>query len=167
MTPAVDHERPPEAVITASCPIDEGSFADVDADGVDDLVLRSDDSVYAWASSRGPGQPVWWKWSVEGEASWFEISTPNDGPPRVNWLGIYPDSSDQYRWTHRRGDGALSRVHLLVVRVDGVIWAIDTASTNGTRHNGVAVPACAVSDAASLLLARSCVVRWAAAPPAN
>jgi pSer/pThr/pTyr-binding forkhead associated (FHA) protein len=61
------------------------------------------------------------------------------------------------------GDDALSRVHLFVVRVDDRVWAIDTASTNGTRHNGVPVAASALSSPASLLLARRCVVHWAAA----
>jgi hypothetical protein len=65
------------------------------------------------------------------------------------------------------GDESLSRVHLLVVRVDQRVWAIDTASTNGTRHNGVSVAASALSTSASLLLARRCVVHWAVeAPPA-
>lgn len=57
-------------------------------------------------------------------------------------------------------DAALSRVHLLVVRVGDRIWAIDTASTNGTRHNGVPVTASALASRASLLLARRCIVRW-------
>jgi hypothetical protein len=61
------------------------------------------------------------------------------------------------------GDDALSRVHLFVVRVDDRVWAIDTASTNGTRHNGIPVDASALSGTASLLLARRCVVHWAAA----
>jgi hypothetical protein len=61
------------------------------------------------------------------------------------------------------GDDALSRVHLFVVRVDDRVWAIDTASTNGTRHNGIPVDASALSATASLLLARRCVVHWAAA----
>ena len=60
------------------------------------------------------------------------------------------------------GDDALSRVHLLVVRIEGRIWAIDTASTNGTRHNGIPFDASALATSASLLLARRCVVHWAA-----
>ena len=64
-------------------------------------------------------------------------------------------------------DAGLSRVHLLVVRVDDRIWAIDTASTNGTRHNGVPITASALGGQASLLLARRCIVRWVEAGAAR
>jgi hypothetical protein len=61
------------------------------------------------------------------------------------------------------GDDGLSRVHLLVVRIEDRLWAIDTASTNGTRHNGIAVSASLLGAHASLLLARRCIVHWAEA----
>jgi len=36
-------------------------------------------------------------------------------------------------------EGNLSRVHLVLLSVDDEVWAIDTASTNGTRVNGTRV----------------------------
>lgn len=63
-------------------------------------------------------------------------------------------------------DGWLSRVHLLVVRIGRTIWAIDTASTNGTKHNGVPAGAFPLGDApVRLLLGRSCVVAWRPGSP--
>lgn len=59
-------------------------------------------------------------------------------------------------------DDTLSRVHLMVVRIDDRVWAIDTASTNGTRHNGIPVAASSLGETGSLLLGRNCIVRWAA-----
>jgi hypothetical protein len=38
-------------------------------------------------------------------------------------------------------DGLVSRVHLLIVRIGAEVWALDTASTNGTRRNGVNIEA--------------------------
>jgi hypothetical protein len=93
-TPAYD--RPPDAVITASCEIDEGSFADVDSDGIDDLVLRSGPNVYSWPSSRRAGTPLVWTWTGAGEAGWVDVSTPNAGPARVQWWGFYPDGAYEY-----------------------------------------------------------------------
>ncbi|MEQ1568575.1 MAG: FHA domain-containing protein [Myxococcota bacterium] len=58
------------------------------------------------------------------------------------------------------GEDRLSRVHLFVVRVGGVLWAVDTASSYGTRRNGAPVSAIALDGPASLLLAKQCVVRW-------
>jgi hypothetical protein len=63
-------------------------------------------------------------------------------------------------------DGWLSRVHLLVVRFGGRVWAIDTASTNGTRHNGVLVSALALGTHTRLALGRSCLVGWQVLPDA-
>lgn len=57
-------------------------------------------------------------------------------------------------------DQCLSRVHLFVVRIGGAVWAVDTASTNGTHHNGAPVDALPLGQASSLLLGRQCVVRW-------
>jgi hypothetical protein len=62
------------------------------------------------------------------------------------------------------GDHMLSRVHLMVVRVGEQLWAVDTASTNGTRRNGAPVSASPLQGAASLLLGRECLVRWKPAP---
>lgn len=58
------------------------------------------------------------------------------------------------------GDQRLSRVHLFVVRVGGSIWAVDTASTNGTQRNGAPITALAMSGTTSLLLGRECLFRW-------
>jgi len=58
------------------------------------------------------------------------------------------------------GDGWLSRVHLFVVRIDGRLWAIDTASTNGTTRNGAPMRASLLAGPAMLLLGRHCIVHW-------
>jgi hypothetical protein len=43
-------------------------------------------------------------------------------------------------------DGNISRVHLLLVRIAGDLWAIDTASTNGTRADGKRLSAAILGD---------------------
>lgn len=54
----------------------------------------------------------------------------------------------------------LSRVHLLLVKDGDQVLAIDTASTNGTHHDGHAVRALALPDRAQLTLDSSVVVTW-------
>ena len=49
-------------------------------------------------------------------------------------------------------DGLISRVHLLVVRIGAEVWAIDTASTNGTKRNGVEIEAAVLRDEDALEL---------------
>jgi len=49
-------------------------------------------------------------------------------------------------------DGLISRVHLLLVRIGPEVWAIDTASTNGTQRTGVAIEAAVLRDADALEL---------------
>jgi hypothetical protein len=49
-------------------------------------------------------------------------------------------------------DGLISRVHLLVVRLGAEVWAIDTASTNGTRRTGVGIEAAVLRDEDALEL---------------
>jgi len=43
-------------------------------------------------------------------------------------------------------ENMISRVHVLLVRVGGEVWAIDTASTNGTRRAGMDVEAVVLND---------------------
>jgi hypothetical protein len=49
-------------------------------------------------------------------------------------------------------DGLISRVHLLVVRIGAEVWAIDTASTNGTRRTDVCIEAAVLRDEDALEL---------------
>ena len=58
------------------------------------------------------------------------------------------------------GLDAISRVHLLVVRIGDEVWAIDTASTNGVRRRGQPVTAILLDDQDELQLARSLSVTW-------
>lgn len=58
------------------------------------------------------------------------------------------------------GLDAISRVHLLVVRISDEVWAIDTASTNGVRRRGQPVTAILLADEDELELARSLSVTW-------
>jgi hypothetical protein len=49
-------------------------------------------------------------------------------------------------------DGLISRVHVLLVRIGPEVWAIDTASTNGTRRTGVGIEAAVLRDEDALEL---------------
>jgi hypothetical protein len=58
-------------------------------------------------------------------------------------------------------EGNLSRVHLVLLSVDDEVWAIDTASTNGTRiHNGQHFRQMLLSGEVRLVLADSLQLRW-------
>jgi pSer/pThr/pTyr-binding forkhead associated (FHA) protein len=54
----------------------------------------------------------------------------------------------------------VSRVHLLLVRIDEELWAIDTASSNGVRRAGARVAAEVLADDDALDIAESVVIRW-------
>lgn len=60
----------------------------------------------------------------------------------------------------------LSRVHLLLVRIADEVWAIDTASTNGTSSGGQAISAKVLADRDELLLGSVLTLTWTReAPP--
>ncbi len=61
-------------------------------------------------------------------------------------------------------DDGVSRVHLLIVRIDDEIWAIDTASTNGTTRGDTIVSAIALRERDALQLASETTVRWRLLP---
>src|SRR6059058_3128053 len=59
-------------------------------------------------------------------------------------------------------EGNLSRVHLVLLSVDDEVWAIDTASTNGTRvYNGQPFRQLLMTGEAQLVLADALALRWA------
>jgi hypothetical protein len=58
------------------------------------------------------------------------------------------------------GDPALSRVHLLVLEMDGVLYAIDTASTNGTWCGKERVRATRLLPGLRLSLGGEATVEW-------
>lgn len=61
-------------------------------------------------------------------------------------------------------EGNLSRVHLVLLSVDDEVWAIDTASTNGTRLvNGAPFRQCLLNGEMDLVLADALSLRWAPA----
>ena len=61
-------------------------------------------------------------------------------------------------------EGNLSRVHLVLLSVDDEVWAIDTASTNGTRVlQGAPFRQLLLSGDTHLLLADALSLRWAPA----
>ena len=47
----------------------------------------------------------------------------------------------------------ISRVHLLVIQLDGALWAVDTASSNGTCSDGEAVKVVRLQQGTHLELA--------------
>ena len=58
-------------------------------------------------------------------------------------------------------EGNLSRVHLVLLSVDDEVWAIDTASTNGTRvHDGPQFRQLLLSGDTHLVLADALALRW-------
>lgn len=58
-------------------------------------------------------------------------------------------------------EGNLSRVHLVLLSVDDEVWAIDTASTNGTKvDNGPPFRQLRLSGEAQLVLADALMLRW-------
>jgi len=58
-------------------------------------------------------------------------------------------------------EGNLSRVHLVLLSVDDEVWAIDTASTNGTREkDGPPFRQLLLSGEKDLVLADSLSLRW-------
>ncbi len=58
-------------------------------------------------------------------------------------------------------EGNLSRVHLVLLSVDDEVWAIDTASTNGTRvKDGPPFRQLLLSGERNLLLADALALRW-------
>ena len=61
-------------------------------------------------------------------------------------------------------EGNLSRVHLVLLSVDDEVWAIDTASTNGTREkDGNSFRQLLLSGDKDLVLADSLSLRWSPA----
>jgi hypothetical protein len=60
-------------------------------------------------------------------------------------------------------DDKMSRVHLLVIRDGDEVWAVDTASTNGTTAHGEPVRRARLTDGTVLVLAEGISLRWNAA----
>jgi FHA domain len=58
------------------------------------------------------------------------------------------------------GAGRLSRVHVLFVEIGGVLYALDTASRNGTWLDGKRIRSVAVEPGMSLDLAQEASVEW-------
>lgn len=57
-------------------------------------------------------------------------------------------------------DRSLSRVHLIVVRDEDGLWAVDTASRNGTHVGGRQVSAIQLDQEVEMTLAHSMSMRW-------
>jgi hypothetical protein len=57
-------------------------------------------------------------------------------------------------------DAALSRVHLLVIELDGALYAVDTASTNGSWRGSESIRSVKLLPGAGLRLARDARVEW-------
>jgi hypothetical protein len=62
-------------------------------------------------------------------------------------------------------DERLSRVHLLLLRDGDQIWAIDTASSNGTTAGGAPLRQIRLGPSAELDLADAVTFRWTVDPP--
>jgi hypothetical protein len=59
-------------------------------------------------------------------------------------------------------DDKISRVHLLVIRDGDEVWAVDTASSNGTSSGGQPVRRVRLVPDTQLLLAQELTLRWSA-----
>src|SRR6185436_13232851 len=62
-------------------------------------------------------------------------------------------------------DDRLSRVHLLLLRDGDQVWAIDTASSNGTTAGGSAIRQIRLGARAELDLGAAVTLRWSAETP--
>jgi hypothetical protein len=99
--------------------------------------------------------PAWAELTLEGGAAEEHHRISAEQISRGVLVGRYP------RCLAGEGaDVALSRVHLLVVRIGDEVWAIDTASTNGTRRNGCDVEAVVLGDEDELTLPGPTAVRF-------
>jgi hypothetical protein len=54
----------------------------------------------------------------------------------------------------------ISRVHALLVKIGGEVWAIDTASTNGLWRDGARIEAEVLDDVDALTLGEAATLRW-------
>ena len=89
-----------DVVIKSSCTIADGGFVDVDADGVDDLVIQLGSRVYAWPTSAKQADPSEWGLpnSVEYGDGWARLASGSDGwPGQLHWA--YAESDGTYRST--------------------------------------------------------------------
>lgn len=59
-----------------------------------------------------------------------------------------------------RASDRLSRVHLMLVRIGVGVWAVDTASTNGVRRDGVPLRAALLRDVDCLSLGGVLTIDW-------
>jgi hypothetical protein len=57
-------------------------------------------------------------------------------------------------------DDKMSRVHLLIIRDGAVTWAIDTASTNGTKVSGEPIRRAPLTSGTRLELGKQITLRW-------
>jgi FHA domain-containing protein len=62
-------------------------------------------------------------------------------------------------------DDKMSRVHLLIIRDGHLTWAIDTASTNGTKANGESIRRAPLGSGTTLELGKQIILRWEATSP--
>ena len=62
-------------------------------------------------------------------------------------------------------DDKMSRVHLLIIRDGQLTWAIDTASTNGTKVSGEPVRRAPLTEGTTLELGKQITLRWQASGP--
>lgn len=103
---------------------------------------------------------AWGKVTIEIPTGKMERFVSEDQINRGILIGRY--SRCQIRLDN---DDSLSRVHLMLVKIGQEIWAIDTASTNGTRHNAKEITSTVMALEDKLLLAATTLVKWVAIPP--
>ena len=72
---------------------------------------------------------------------------------RYERCGIFFSAHDEYN--------PISRVHCLFISINGVIYVIDTASTNGTTVAHESIQQCALSNTSLIVLAESLFISWA------
>ena len=71
---------------------------------------------------------------------------------RYERCGIFFSSHDEYN--------PISRVHCLLISIHGVIYIIDTASTNGTTVAHQPIQQCALTQSTLIILAESLFISW-------
>jgi len=104
--------------------------------------------------------------AVDADAAWGTLAVEQPGGIRRHHLSL--DQLDRGilvgrypRCEIRLGkDERISRVHLLVVRISGQIWVIDTGSTNGIRRGGKRTLTSVMARRDRIRLASTTILRW-------
>lgn len=104
----------------------------------------------------------------EPEVGWGTLKISRAGGPRVQRSvsaerleqGILLGRYDRCSLVIQTPQNTLSRVHVLLLRIGGEVWIVDTASTNGVERGGERVLAEVLRDSDRLELGSEITLEW-------